>query len=141
MPGGRPSQYTPEMGDRICEQLAMGRPITHICREDGFPHYVTVIKWQTKYPEFAELSARAMEAGTHVMAIDALDIADRDDLDPADKRVRIDTRLRLIGKWNKRVYGDSVAHDVNVRRVERVEVALVEAPRRMKDVTPKDAAE
>lgn len=140
MPGGRPSQYTPEMGERICEQIAMGRPITHICREEGFPHYVTVIKWQAAYPEFAELSARAMEAGTHVMAADALDIADRDDLDPADKRVRIDTRLRLIGKWNKRVYGDSTTHDVNVRRLERVEVALIQA-QPMKDVTPKDATE
>lgn len=140
MPAGRPSTYTPEMGEKICEQLAMGRPITHICREKGFPHYITVIKWQSQFPEFAELSARAMEAGTHVIAADALEIADREDLEPADKRVRIDTRLRLIGKWNKRIYGDSVAHDVEVRRVDRVEVALVDA-RPMRDVTPPEAAE
>ena len=26
-----------------------------------------------------------------------------------DRRVRIDTRLRLIGKWNATIYGDKVA--------------------------------
>jgi hypothetical protein len=29
-------------------------------------------------------------------------------LDAAEKRVRIDTRLRLLGKWNARQYGDKI---------------------------------
>lgn len=39
------------------------------------------------------------------MADDCLNISDRNDLKPHDKRIMIDTRLRLIGQWNRAVYG------------------------------------
>lgn len=35
-------------------------------------------------------------------------IADDSELETNDKKVRIDTRLRLIGKWNARGYGELV---------------------------------
>jgi len=38
------------------------------------------------------------------MAGDCITIADTPG-DPSDKRVRIDTRLRLIGMWNRKDYG------------------------------------
>jgi hypothetical protein len=41
------------------------------------------------------------------MADECIKIADDASLDPQDRRVRIDTRLKLIGKWNVKVYGES----------------------------------
>jgi hypothetical protein len=53
---------------------------------------------------------RARQHGTHFLAGDCLRISDDPGLEPQDKRVRIDTRLRLIGKWNAKEYGDKIAH-------------------------------
>ena len=47
------------------------------------------------------------------MAEECIDISDDPELDPQDKRVRIDTRLRLIGKWNAKRYGDKIEHEVS----------------------------
>ncbi len=106
MAGGRPSLKTPEVIEEITTRLANGEPMARICRDDHMPAFNTVWKWEDDDPEFKKLSLRAREYGTHFMADDCLRIADDDDLDPADKRIRIDTRLRLIGKWNAKIYGD-----------------------------------
>jgi hypothetical protein len=72
------------------------------------PSYMAVWRWEKANEEFRELSAYAREIGTHHIADDCLNIADDPTLEPQDKRVRIDTRLRLIGKWNAKRYGDAV---------------------------------
>lgn len=109
-PGGRPSTKTPELVEEIFERLARGEPMARICELDHMPSFTTVWRWEQADEEFRKGSARARELGTHYLADDCLRIADDGDLEPADKRVRIDTRLRLIGKWNARAYGDRIAH-------------------------------
>jgi hypothetical protein len=95
------------MIEAICERLANGETLKSICSDVDMPNYVTVWRWEQEDAEFCKLSARAREAGTHHMADDCIQIADNPSIDPADKRVRIDTRIRLIGKWNAKRYGDS----------------------------------
>lgn len=34
---GRPTKYTPELAERICERLSGGEPLTRICAEAGMP--------------------------------------------------------------------------------------------------------
>lgn len=109
MPAGRPTSYNEEIAETILDKLAEGMPLKKICDEDGMPCYMSVLRWQRKFPEFGDLVARAKIDGTHALADECLEIADEKTADPADRRVRIDTRLRLIGKWNSRVYGDKVA--------------------------------
>ena len=75
---------------------------------DEMPSYTTLKKWQRDVPEFASLSARAKEDGTHFLGEDSLRIADDLEIDPQHKKIMIDTRLRLIGKWNTKAYGDKV---------------------------------
>jgi hypothetical protein len=111
-PKGRPSGYSQEIAGLICEKLSEGVPLSHICSEDWAPSYTTAKRWQRENEEFRSLSARAREDGTHFLADDCLRIADDDQIDPARQRIRIDTRLRLIGKWNSRAYGDKV--DLNL---------------------------
>ena len=102
----RPTLFNESLAEEICRRLAMGDPLAKICADDDMPAYSTVRKWEAENPEFSALSARAKVDGTHYMADQCIEIADGNG-DPADKRIRIDTRLRLIGKWNRKVYGDS----------------------------------
>lgn len=108
MPAGRPSSYNDETAAEIVERLSNGEPLKKICRDERMPHYVTVLKWQRANPEFDNLSSRAKAEGTHALADECLEIADDEMIDPQHKRLMIDTRIRLIGKWNSRAYGDKV---------------------------------
>lgn len=104
---GRPSSKTPEVVAEIIERLSGGEPLARICTDDHMPHFSTVWRWEDDDEEFRKLSTRAREHGTHFMADDCLRIADDPGLEPPDKKVRIDARLRLIGKWNAKKYGDA----------------------------------
>lgn len=103
----RPSSRTKEVIDKICLRLANGETLKKICSDSGMPDFATVWRWEQEDEEFCKLSSRARDIGTHHMADDCLTIADDPLVDPADKRIRIDTRIRLIGKWNAKKYGDS----------------------------------
>jgi hypothetical protein len=109
MPAGRPTDYNQEIAEMILDKLADGKPMKVICKEEGMPCYMSVLRWQRRHPEFGDLVARAKVDGTHALADECIEIADEKKADPADRRVRIDTRLRLIGKWNATIYGDKVA--------------------------------
>jgi hypothetical protein len=109
MPAGRPTDYNQEIAEIILEKLADGKPMKVICKEEDMPCYMSVLRWQKRHPEFSDLVARAKIDGTHALADECIEIADDKTLDPADKRVRVDTRIRLIGKWNATIYGDKVA--------------------------------
>jgi len=95
------------------------------------PHYSTVWRWEQDDPEFRKVSARAREIGTHYIADDCLNIADNPTIDPADKRIRIDTRIRLIGKWNAKKYGETLKHsgdeDAPLNHKHSLEVSFVTA--------------
>lgn len=122
---GRPSTFTPEIAAKICEELAAGLSLRAICRKDGMPPESTVRQWEIDNVEgFAAQSARARETGCHSMADECLEIADDGSNDwmksnkPDDNgyvlngehvqraKLRIDTRMRLLGKWLPKVYGD-----------------------------------
>lgn len=90
----------------ICDQLSVGQSLRKICRDRGLPES-TIRGWFLEDEEAFAHSARARELGCDALADECIDIADGQSGvdDPADKRIRIDTRIRLIGKWSKR-YGD-----------------------------------
>lgn len=107
----RPSKRTDAVVSKLFERLAHGEPLARICADKDMPNFSTVWRWEQDDEEFRKLSAHAREIGTHYMADDCLRIADDAGIEPADKRVRIDTRLRLIGKWNAKSYGEKIEHD------------------------------
>lgn len=89
----------------ICDKLASGNSLRSISKEMGL-NEATVRYWlYTDEQAFAH-SARARELGCDALADECLEIADAPG-DPADKRIKIDTRIRLIGKWSQR-YSDKV---------------------------------
>jgi len=66
--------------------------------------------WSREIPGVAESIARAREIGEHVIGDDCLAIADDRTDDPASRRVRVETRLKLLAKWNPKKWGDRVQH-------------------------------
>jgi hypothetical protein len=70
------------------------------------PGYSTVRRWEDTNEAFRALSLRARLDGTHFMADDSIRIADDVTIDAQRAKLMVDTRLRLIGKWNAKAYGD-----------------------------------
>ena len=101
----------PKQVERICEGLASGVSLRSLCREIGV-HEATVRCAVRANAEWFTQVARAREIGCDAIADECIEISDAHDLDPADRRVRIDTRLKLLGKWSQR-YGDKVDHTLS----------------------------
>lgn len=132
MPAGRPSDYTQELADKICEQLALGLSMRTVCRADDMPSMATVFSWLRTKKEFLEQYEKAKQESTDAMAEDILDIADestndyveevRDDGSTYTKlnaeniqraRLRVDTRKWLMAKMKPKKYGEKIDMTTN----------------------------
>jgi len=119
---GRPSTYTEEMGNLICDKLTEGVSLRKLCKSKDFPNASTVYVWLDRFPSFAEQYARAREAATEDMLEDILEIADDPTIEVQDKRVRIDTRKWAMGKLKPKKYGEKQTVDVGNKDGEALKV-------------------
>lgn len=116
---GRPSKFTAEVAAEICERLANGEPLAKICRDEHMPNASTVWDWEQADEPFSQRLSRAREVGCDAIALDALEIADESTHDVivnedgsertngevvARSKLRVDTRMKLLGCWSRR-YG------------------------------------
>jgi hypothetical protein len=125
--GGRPSEYTQERADAICEMLAMGYSLRTVCQEDTMPSAATVFKWMREHDEFLKQYEKAKQESTDAMAEDLLDIADDGTNDWTTKtnkdgseydvvnaeviarsKLRVDTRKWLMAKMKPKKYGEKL---------------------------------
>jgi hypothetical protein len=122
---GRPSKYTPELAAEICERLSNGEPLRQICRDDHMPAWQKVYEWMARDEVLSGSIARAREQGFEAIAEEALIIADTpvfgqkqvmtdqgtattvEDM-LGHRKLQIETRLKLLAKWNPKKYGDKV---------------------------------
>lgn len=132
MPAGRPSDYTPELGERVCEVIETEPSSIRIAlmRRDDLPGISTVYRWEQQYPDFRERLSRAREIRSHLLADDALAVADEDQFDTITKtgrngeqydspdsewiarsRLRFEARRWHAKNLNARVYGERTAID------------------------------
>jgi hypothetical protein len=120
---GRPSKYTPELAAEICERLSDGEPLRQICRDDHMPAWTAIYAWAAQDKVLSERIAQAREQGYDAIAEDLLAIADtplmgeeetsssngltitRKDM-LGHRKLQIETRLKLLAKWNPKKYGD-----------------------------------
>jgi len=122
--GGRPSKFTQAILDELCERMSKGEPEAVICRDEHMPADRTVRDWKLTMPDVAAAIARAREAGEDAIAADCLLIADdaTGDYRLGEKgllvdhdhiqrsKLRIETRLKLLAKWNPKKWGDRIQH-------------------------------
>jgi hypothetical protein len=124
---GRPSNYDPKIARIICEQLSEGIPLRQICRENnGFPAWRTVYDWMGRNPDLSASIARARDIGYDALAEECLQIADNPQWGQVQtmsdkgsstttedmlghRKLRIETRLKLLAKFHPTKYGDRVA--------------------------------
>ena len=110
---GRPTDYSPELAADICSRLAAGSSLRAICMLDSMPSASSVFLWLTKYPDFSENYAKAVDERAAGMFDDMLDIADGVEPEAshvAKARLRVDTRKWALARMNPKKYGEKVAH-------------------------------
>lgn len=121
----RPSTFTQETLDEVCRRLATGEPLAVICRDDEMPCPNTVRAWGAADNAVSERIARAREDGEDALAADCLAIADDSsgdyrvgekgpifDSDHVQRsKLRIETRLKLLAKFNPKRWGDRTQHE------------------------------
>ena len=102
---GKATKLTPEVLIAICEDVANGKTMSAAAKERGCTPSAVRMALLRDDAMF-ELSSHARELGCDALADQCIEIADGEG-DPADKRIKIDTRIRLIGKWSSR-YSDKL---------------------------------
>lgn len=73
---GRPTSYTEELADTICERIADGESLRSICDGDDMPNKSTVFRWLAADEAFATRYAHARDAQADTFVDDMVDIAD-----------------------------------------------------------------
>jgi hypothetical protein len=128
---GRPSSFTQETADAICQRIADGESLRSVCSDEGMPHKSVVMRWLGDNPAFQDQYARAREAQADAIFDEILDIVDDgrndwmerqgDDGGDAGWRVngehiqraklRVDARKWMAGKLQPKKYGERVTQE------------------------------
>ncbi|RVH87752.1 hypothetical protein CN204_04265 [Sinorhizobium meliloti] len=133
---GRPSDFTQEIADTICERIADGESLRSICNGEDMPNKATVFRWLAVHDVFRDQYARARETQADALFDDVLAIADQydsasDAINPdliQRAKLRIDTRKWMAGKLRPKKYGDKidVEHSGQLQTVTRIELVAPE---------------
>lgn len=122
---GRPTDFTQELADQICSELAEGKSLRSVCLASDMPDKSTVFRWLRSNEEFRDQYARAKEEAADALVEEMLDIADDATNDyqvvkskagneypvlnaefAQRSRLRIDTRKWIASKLKPKKYGD-----------------------------------
>jgi hypothetical protein len=107
----RPSIYSEELVEEICDRIAQGGAVRVICEDDDMPAEKTIYLWLAKKPEFLQRYEAAIAARTNVHAEELLEIADEEPEfhhHVGWARNRIDARKWLMAHLQPKKYGDKV---------------------------------
>lgn len=109
--------------ETVIAGLRKGTPLTVICSGEGMPDDDTIRDWADADADLSRAIARARKVGFDQIAMEALAIADETSNDTRKgedgeerpntewitrSRLRVDTRLKLLAKWDPKGYGESV---------------------------------
>ncbi len=126
---GRPSDYSDELADSICSQLADGDSMRTVCKPDHMPNKATVFKWLRTNQQFNDQYVKAKEESADTLTDEILDIADNATNDWMENngdstgykmngeavqrsRLRIDSRKWLASKLKPKKYGDKIQQEI-----------------------------
>lgn len=105
---GRPSSYTQETANAICEAIVLGDSLRTISSREGMPVISTIFKWIGEHPKFSNQYAIAKEAQADTLADDMEDIARDNKIEVKRARLIIDTRKWTASKLKPKKYGDKI---------------------------------
>ena len=110
---GRPSDFTDEIGEAICDRLADGESLRAICEDADMPTRRTVFRWlrRQEHATFCHQYARAREVAGEADADDVGHYsrkAAEGEIEPAAARAAIDGLKWSAGKRQPKKYGDAM---------------------------------
>ena len=119
-------QYTQEHFDKIWEEMAKGRSLKSICKDEGMPTERTVMRRIASDDTIRQQYVCAQEQRADHIFEEILEIADYSakDVNIVDgmelvnheaiqrDRLRVDARKWVLGKMSPKKYGDKTAVDV-----------------------------
>lgn len=114
-PIGRPSKFSQELAEKICEQIAHGKSLRAICAEDDMPSTSTVCKWLNENQDFSEQYARARDRQADYFFEEIIEISDSVEAESASvakARLQIDARKWAVSKLAPKKYGEKTELDV-----------------------------
>ncbi len=133
---GRKTTYTQHLGDEIISRVAEGEPLRKICRDMNIA-WRTVYEWREKNEEFSARFASARDMGADAIFEETIEIADtprtgfikaykadgsvevKEEDMLGHRKLQVETRFKLLSKWNPKKYGDRVQQDVVVSQSPR----------------------
>lgn len=113
---GRPSKYSEEMTDKLCELISQGKSLRYICSLPEMPSETRVYAWLSENESFRDKYARARELQAEFYANEIVEIADsvQEDVSAVAKaRLQVDTRKWVASKLAPKKYGDKVQQEVS----------------------------
>ena len=117
---GRPTDFTKELGDKICSLLAEGLSLRTVCLAEDMPNKSTVFRWLREKKEFCDQYDIAKQESSDAMGEEILDLSDSSlelaqAVDPkasgavvSAAKLQVDTRKWLMSKMKPKKYGDKV---------------------------------
>jgi hypothetical protein len=125
--GGRPSIFTQDIADRICDEIATSsKGLKTICDAPGMPSVRTVLSWlsdgdkedgKPEFKQFLHNYARAREAQADFLADEIIEISEHTKEDHTAftgqnvvqrDKLRIEARKWVASKLKPKKYGDKL---------------------------------
>ncbi len=104
---GRPSDYSVELGERICAAIAETGGLAAALRTKGdWPAARTVFRWLVLHEGFRQSYARACEAGAEPDAEEMRRIANDPDITSDQKRIMVDVLKWQMARRSPKKWGE-----------------------------------
>lgn len=120
-------QYSEEIVDEICEQIAEGKDLTEVCKTKGMPDRRNVARWMKVHPELKGRIevARQMQADALFGEMRKLARLAIDEPEKANAvRVAADILKWQAGRLRPKAYGDKVTSEITGADGGPVEVGI-----------------
>jgi hypothetical protein len=139
---GRPTDYTEELAEEICETVAgTSKGLVPLCEENiHWPRAQTIRRWIRQNSRFCSMYAQAKLDQADLLVEECMTIADNATNDSLfverdgetkemcnsewinRSRLRVDTRKWVAARLAPRIYGDKATqhHDVTIRQEDAI---------------------
>ena len=127
---GRPTKFTNEFADTICERMIEGENLVQICKDTAMPTRTTLYRWLDSNPEFEARCARAREGLADDLVVEIETMADQTtEENVQSQKVKIATAQWRAMKMAPRIYGDRTRTEVTGADggAVKVETAVVDS--------------
>ena len=96
---GRPTEYTEEIGETICDRIVDGESLRTICADAGMPDEATVLGWVSSHREFRDQYKIAREFPVQALLDETIEIID----DPSGYLVeRVQANGKVAVVWDRK---------------------------------------